>query len=199
MKSIKISSDRTRTGLMLKLAILFFFLIPISCSPEHSDKTDNSEQTDQEDNNSEPTPSMLVALSFDDGPNNHTTPKVLDILEEHNVPASFFVIGQNINDSTAEQMKRAISLGCEIQNHSFTHSYMTKLSAAEVQDELKRTDDLVEKYTGTRPWLFRPPYIDQNKTMHDAVEHTFISGIGCRDWEAKESLLNLIVDLFIQM
>ena len=71
---------------------------------------------------------MLIALSFDDGPNDVTTPKVLDVLEEFQVPASFFVIGQNINDETAKQMTRAISLGCEIQNHSFTHGFMTQMS-----------------------------------------------------------------------
>lgn len=52
---------------------------------------------------------MLVALSFDDGPNNTITPKMLDILEEHGVPASFFVIGQYINDSSAKQMQRAVA------------------------------------------------------------------------------------------
>lgn len=130
---------------------------------------------------------MYVALSFDDGPNNHTTAQMLDILEEYNVVASFFVIGQYINDSTAGQMKRAVSLGCEIQNHSFTHSHMTQMSVEKVIDELNRTDDLVEKYTSTRPTLFRPPYIDHNTAMHNAIDHTFISGIGCQDWDAGQS------------
>ncbi len=133
------------------------------------------------------TATKFVALSFDDGPNSYTTPKVLDILEEFNVPASFFVIGKEINESTAKQMVRAISLGCEIQNHSYTHTHMTKMSIQEVMDELKRTDDLVEQYTGTRPWLFRPPFIDHNKSMHEALDHTFINGIGCSDWMAERS------------
>lgn len=143
--------------------------------------------------------SMHVALSFDDGPNNLTTKEVLDILEEYDVPASFFVIGQNINDSTAEQMKRAVSLGCEIQNHSFTHSHMTTMSSAEVIDELTRTDDLVEKYTGTRPHLFRPPYIDQNKAMHEAIDHTFISGVGCQDWDSNQSTSMRFNDLMAKI
>lgn len=143
--------------------------------------------------------SMLIALSFDDGPNDSTTPEVLDILEEFDVPASFFVIGQNINESTAEQMKRAISLGCEVQNHSFTHSHMTQLSTDEVIDELRRTDELIEKYTGTRPWLFRPPYIDQNQSMHDAVKHTFINGVGCQDWEADRSAQTRFEDLMLKV
>ena len=132
-------------------------------------------------------PAKYVALSFDDGPNETTTVQMLDILEEFDVPASFFVIGQNINDSTARQMTRAIELGCEIQNHSYSHSFMSRLSAEDVKEEIRRTDELIEKYTGTRPWLFRPPYIDHNASMHESIGHTFISGVGCRDWEADHS------------
>ena len=131
--------------------------------------------------------SMLIALSFDDGPNNSTTAEVLDVLEEFDVPGSFFVIGQNINDSTACQMNRSISLGGEIQNHSYTHSFMAQLSPEEVEDEIKRTSDLIEKYTGTRPWLFRPPYLNYNQSMHEVIDLTFICGVGCRDWEADQS------------
>lgn len=132
-------------------------------------------------------PAKYVALSFDDGPNETTTVQMLDILEEFEVPASFFVIGQNINDSIARQMTRAIKLGCEIQNHSYSHSFMSRLSAEDVKEEIRRTDELIEKYTGTRPWLFRPPYIDHNASMHESIGHTFISGVGCRDWEADHS------------
>ena len=133
------------------------------------------------------TTDMLVALSFDDGPNNTITPKMLDILEEHGVPASFFVIGQYINDSSAKQMQRAVALGCEIQNHSYTHTYMTQLSTESFKDEIERTDDLVEKYVSTRPAYFRPPYINHNTSMHAAIDHTFISGVGCQDWEANRT------------
>lgn len=79
--------------------------------------------------NTWPAAKKYVALSFDDGPNVVTTPKVLDVLEENDVPASFFVIGQNINDDSAEMMRRAVSLGCDIENHSWTHSQMPQLSA----------------------------------------------------------------------
>ena len=142
---------------------------------------------------------MLVALSFDDGPNNNTTPEVLDILEEHKVPASFFVIGQNINESTAKQMTRAISLGCEIQNHSLTHTFMTQLSPEQIADEVRRTDELIEQYTGIRPWLFRPPYIDHNESMHQTIGHTFICGVGCLDWEAERSAQQRFDDLMSQV
>ena len=64
---------------------------------------------------------------------------------------------------------------------------MSRLSAEDVKEEIRRTDALIEKYTGTRPWLFRPPYIDHNASMHENIGHTFISGVGCRDWEADHS------------
>ena len=159
---------------LLSLAILPIIMLSCTCSPDT--KSEQKEAPAQE------TAQKLIALTFDDGPNDITTPKVLDILEEHNVPASFFVIGQFINDETAKQMTRAISLGCEIQNHSFTHAFMTKLSAEEIAEEIRKTDELIVKYTGTKPWMFRPPYIDHNETMHQTIGHTFICGVGCDDW-----------------
>ena len=163
----------------LSLALLPFIMLSCTCSSNTDSK--KSETPAQE------AAEMLIALSFDDGPNDVTTPKVLDILEEFQVPASFFVIGQNINDETAKQMTRAISLGCEIQNHSFTHGFMTKMSKEQVEEEIRKTDEIIEKYTGTRPWMFRPPFIDVNPAMHEAIGHTFICGVGCFDWEPQRS------------
>ena len=180
---------------MTKIIAMILSLMLAGCASSNSSNGKSSE----ENKAPEETPAKLVAISFDDGPNNDTTPKVLDVLEEFKAPASFFVIGQNINDSTAEQMKRAISLGCEIQNHSYTHSFMTQLATEAVIDEIERTDALVEKYTGRRPTLFRPPYIDQNKSMHDAVKHTFISGINCLDWEPDHSAQDRFNDVMAKV
>ena len=163
----------------LSLALLPFIMLSCTCSSNTDSK--KSEAPAQE------AAEMLIALSFDDGPNDVTTPQVLDILEEFQVPASFFVIGQNINDETAKQMTRAISLGCEIQNHSFTHGFMTKMSKEQVEEEIRKTDEIIEKHTGTRPWMFRPPFIDVNPAMHEAIGHTFICGVGCFDWEPQHS------------
>mgnify|MGYP003311288379 CR=1 FL=1 len=56
------------------------------------------------------------------------------------------------------------------------------ISAEEIAEEIRKTDELIVKYTGTKPWMFRPPYIDHNETMHQTIEHTFICGVGCDDW-----------------
>ena len=167
-------------------------MILVSCAPRTSSKSEAPAEKPAQ---------KLIALSFDDGPNDIITPKVLDLMQEFNVPGSFFVIGQNINESTAKQMTRAISLGCEIQNHSLTHSMMTQLSKEEIAEEIKKTDDLIEKYTGVRPWMFRPPFINVNETMHEVIGHTFICGVNCEDWvpertaqERYESIMKQVKD-----
>ena len=165
---------------MKKIAFAIAALIMLSCGSSSSSQSEAP--ASETPKSPEEVPAMYVALSFDDGPNNTTTPEVLDVLEAFDAPASFFVIGQNIDDSTAEQMKRAVKLGCEIQNHSYTHSFMSQMAAEDVQSEIERTDALIEKYIGIRPWLFRPPYIDHNEAMHKTVGHTFICGLGGEDW-----------------
>lgn len=124
-----------------------------------------------------------IAITFDDGPNATTTMEVLDILEKYQVRASFFLIGTNINDESAKSVKRAFDLGCDIENHSKTHSYMDKMTADEIKDEVAYVNDKVKEITGATPKFFRPPYIAVNDTMYENIDMTFISGNGCNDWE----------------
>ena len=125
----------------------------------------------------------LVALTFDDGPNRTTTNEVLDVLEEYNVRASFFLIGNNINFVTEDVMLRAHEMGCELGNHSLTHSDMTRMTPEEIQEELTFVSDKIEEVTGSRPAFFRPPYIAVNNTMYETIDMTFICGVGCNDWD----------------
>ncbi|MCI7767613.1 MAG: polysaccharide deacetylase family protein [Oscillospiraceae bacterium] len=129
----------------------------------------------------------LVALTFDDGPNITTTVQVLDVLEEYGVRGSFFLVGNNISDSTKDVVKRAYDMGCEINNHSKTHSDMTKMTPEEITAEIDFVRDKVKEITGEDTKFFRPPYIAVNQTMYDAVDMPFIAGAGCNDWEDKVS------------
>lgn len=124
-----------------------------------------------------------IALTFDDGPNATTTNEVIDKLEKYDIVASFFLIGNNINDESAKAVKRAYDLGCEIDNHSRTHSNMTELSAEEIQEEYKFVDDKVVEITGEHTKFFRPPYISVHQIMFDNIDVPFIAGIGANDWE----------------
>ena len=147
-----------------------------SSAPEGGDTV---KRIDYELDPSKPT----IAITFDDGPNATTTMEILDVLEKYQVRASFFLIGTNINDESAKSVKRAYDLGCDIENHSRTHSYMDKMTADEIKDEVAYVNDKVKEITGTTPKFFRPPYIAVNNTMYDNIDMTFISGYGCNDWE----------------
>ena len=116
----------------------------------------------------------FIALSFDDGPS-QTTMQILDLAEQYDIRASFFVIGERITPETEHIVKRAVALGCDIENHSLTHPHMSQLSAEEQAHEATATTQIIERYAPT-PKYFRPPYIDANEVTHSQVPQIFIGG-----------------------
>ena len=124
----------------------------------------------------------LIALTFDDGPNTVITPQVLDLLQEHGIVATFFLIAQNITPESAGVVRRAQAMGCDIENHSVTHGFMDKMTAEEIRGEVQACTDRITEITGRAPKFFRPPFIAVNRTLYDSVDLTFICGIGCEDW-----------------
>ena len=125
------------------------------------------------------------SLTFDDGPNvagDDTMNKMLDVLEKHGVVASFFLIGNKITPENTKVIERAVKLGCDIENHTWTHPDMTKLTREQMIEEYNKCDDAIIKITGKKPVLFRPPYICVNDLMHEVIETPFICGHGCDDW-----------------
>lgn len=124
----------------------------------------------------------LAALTFDDGPSEGTTMEVLSVLEEFHEVGTFFLIGQNINEQTKKSVRRALALGCEIENHSWSHPAMPALSAERIREEVTRTTEEIVRLTGREPIFFRPPYIAVSEEMYRQIPLTFIAGIGCEDW-----------------
>lgn len=124
----------------------------------------------------------LAALTFDDGPNTVTTPQVLEKLEKYGVVASFFVVGDNITPESERVMKKAAEMGCEINNHSRTHSVMPEQSPQQMRAETDFTSGIIERVTGKAPRFFRPPYIAVSEAMFESIPLTFIAGIGAQDW-----------------
>ena len=125
--------------------------------------------------------SKFIALSFDDGPS-LTTMQMLDVMEQYDARASFFIVGSRINEQSAEAMHRAVKMGCDIENHSLTHCHLPQLSAEEQREEGARTTSLIEQYTGRTPQFFRAPYLDADETTHSVVPQPFIGGKGPSDW-----------------
>jgi peptidoglycan/xylan/chitin deacetylase (PgdA/CDA1 family) len=100
----------------------------------------------------------IIALSFDDGPNSTYTPKVLSTLKEYNAPATFFVIGKNIqgNEELIRQMDTA---GHTIGNHTFSHSFFIDFKGKTgFMEELNSTSESIYMLIHKRMNFFRPPY-----------------------------------------
>ena len=99
----------------------------------------------------------FIAMTFDDGPSEKLTPELLDILAQHHIHATFFVIGENAVRHP-EILQRAVREGHEIGNHSWSHPAFAKMSDAGVRTELQKTDDAIREALGGHPVLMRPPY-----------------------------------------
>ena len=110
-----------------------------------------------------------VAITFDDGPDPTWTPKILDVLKEKNVKATFFLIGVEV-EKYPGVAKRIYKEGHEIGNHTFTHPDISNISKRYFEVELNLTEQLFEGKMGVKPVMFRPPYsIDQEPDTADQV------------------------------
>jgi peptidoglycan/xylan/chitin deacetylase (PgdA/CDA1 family) len=98
-----------------------------------------------------------VVLTFDDGPHEASTEKILDILRDKQVPATFFVCGKNA-ERLPNTVRRALAQGHTIGNHTYSHIFLYFRRRSTIAAEIDRTQDVLERLTGQRPKIFRPPY-----------------------------------------
>ncbi len=100
-----------------------------------------------------------ISLTFDDGPKPRTTPAILDTLREHDVKATFFVVGRQVEENP-DLLRRIVEEGHTIGNHTYDHADMSRLSPGQMRSELQRTQEAVDKALGHHyPMvLMRPPY-----------------------------------------
>ncbi|PSL48546.1 peptidoglycan/xylan/chitin deacetylase (PgdA/CDA1 family) [Salsuginibacillus halophilus] len=105
-----------------------------------------------------PTDQNQIALTFDDGPDPRFTPGVLDVLEEFDVPATFFVMGARA-EAEPGLLQRMQDEGHIVGNHTFWHPDLVEEGdVATLLNEVDRTDEIIEEVLGFEPILFRPPY-----------------------------------------
>jgi len=97
-----------------------------------------------------------LALTFDDGPS-EDTPRLLEVLDRHHIPATFFQVGANVErlPSVARSVAEA---GHTIGNHTYSHPFLSLRSGRFIQDELTRAQDSIQRHTGVTPQWFRAPY-----------------------------------------
>jgi len=104
-----------------------------------------------------PAASRSVVLTFDDGPAPPFTERVLDILGEHRISATFFLCGKNV-ERHPEVARRIVREGHTIGNHTYSHPFLFARSRRFIASEIDRAQEAIERVTGVRPTLFRPPY-----------------------------------------
>lgn len=126
----------------------------------------------------------VIALTFDDGPNEGTTVQVLDVLQKHGVVATFFVQGCNINPTSAKVMQRAVAMGCEIGNHTETHPNLTTLNSDEIKQEVESTAVKIFDAIGQQALVFRAPFIAENDAVYAAVPYVFVNGYHTVDYDS---------------
>lgn len=103
----------------------------------------------------QPMSENLCALTFDDGPSRYT-PHILDVLHEHNIPATFFMLGKNAL-RFPDHVRRIVAEGHETGNHSFSHPNLRRLKSSSKFEELAQTDRILRDL-GANPVYMRPPY-----------------------------------------
>lgn len=95
----------------------------------------------------------MIALTFDDGPGGKVSDRILDILDEYNAKATFFMIGTNVS-MFSDNVKRKVSLGMELGNHTMTHrNYGDDVTMEDITD----ASDLIKRTVGRKPDCFRSP------------------------------------------
>ena len=127
---------------------------------------------------------QTAALTFDDGPSAYT-PKVLRILKQRNVPATFFLVGSNIAGREA-LLRRMDRQGHEVGNHSWSHPDLRFLSPEGIGRQLGRTNRAIQRVVGQRPAVFRPPYGAVNDTVRSIAAEkgleTVLWNVDTVDW-----------------
>jgi peptidoglycan-N-acetylglucosamine deacetylase len=119
-----------------------------------------------------------IAISFDDGPAENFTAQILDILKAEEVKATFFCIGNRIAGNEAV-LKEVHADGHIIGNHSYSHHFWFDMySAKKMQKDLKQMDTEMEKVTGLKPRLFRPPYGVTNPNLAKAIRNRGYTPVG---------------------
>ena len=104
-----------------------------------------------------PAGAASVALTFDDGPDPVLTPRLLDVLAEHEATATFFLIGERAAKHP-DIVQRIASAGHAVGHHSWTHSEPATTPARQLLDETRKTREFLEGLTGRPAPLFRPPH-----------------------------------------
>lgn len=135
-----------------------------------------------------------IYLTFDDGPDPETTPEILDILKKHSIQAVFFLIGHKA-EQHPELIQRIVNEGHLVGNHSYSHTVaITFSSTKQVQREIEKANQVIEKACGEKVRFFRPPYGIMNPQIGKAIRQSGLQTMGW-DFRSYDTNVNNAEDL----
>ncbi len=132
-------------------------------------------------------PQKVIALTFDDGPYTPVTFRILDALKPYDAHATFFVVGNRVNNYS-ESIIKAVNQGCEIANHTWNHTTLTRISGEAVAQQMLDCDNAVYNLAGVHTKVMRPvggSY--SNKVAENVGRPMIIWSIDTNDWKYKDS------------
>lgn len=127
----------------------------------------------------------LVALTFDDGPRRQTTEALLDGLKERGVPATFFLIGEQVAGQE-DLLQRMAEEGHQIGNHTWSHARLPDSAADQVLEEIRRGDRMLRQTLGEGDYWLRPPY-GLLEAMEGLETPIVRWSVDPRDWESRDA------------
>ncbi len=140
-----------------------------------------------------------ISLTFDDGPDEIVTPKIIEILQNHHVKGNFFFIGSEA-EKYPQVVKNAYENGNLVLSHSYHHVDLTTLSNAEQANEINNAGLAIQTIIGKEPAMIRPPYGETNETLienaKDKGYSVIIWSIDTLDWSQKdpENIIKNVTD-----
>lgn len=135
-----------------------------------------------------------IALTFDDGPNDTTTPQILDILKQNDVKATFFMLGQMV-EANPTIAKRVHDEGHEIGSHTYSHQQLNAMTGDPLKEEIQKADKAIFNATGILPRSMRPPYGAVNEEVATVAAKAIIQwDIDTMDWQSGNAaaVLNVV-------
>lgn len=129
----------------------------------------------------------MIAITYDDGPFKTYTPMLLDILKTYNASATFFVLGDHV-ENAPEIVERMILEGHEVGNHTYSHYQLTSINETLIQDEINKTQEVIYNVIHKYPDVLRPPYGDYNETVLNYLNELRIVrwDVDSEDWKSKD-------------
>lgn len=132
----------------------------------------------------------MVAITFDDGPATGTSNRILDCLEDNGAVATFFELGENVENvsESKEILLRQQDIGCETGSHSYSHANLNTCTAAQIRNEVDKTNAAIKKLTGAEPTVFRPPYGNLTDARAKIVNMPCILwSVDTLDWKSRNA------------